>query len=239
MDLDGRKFNREREALQRMQEFQHPFVTRFVSEHRDDQYRFLAMPYVGGLSDLFALLMKAGPRLPQAHVRFYAGELSLALEHMHAHGLIHRDVKLENVMRGMDGHLTLIDLGCSKVRGPGVGPDEERSGTVTGTPDFMAPEVLRNQPYSCKVDYWALGCIIYELLTGKSPFAGADADATVRAVLAEQVEYPDILSASAVECIKSLVCPAATRLTHAGLTELPFFSGLDWKALEAKQIAAP
>ena len=68
MDLDGRKFNREREALQRMQEFQHPFVTRFVSEHRDDQYRFLAMPYVGGLGDLFALLMKAGPRLPQARV---------------------------------------------------------------------------------------------------------------------------------------------------------------------------
>ena len=89
------------------------------------------------------------------------------------------------------------------------------------------------------MDYWALGCIIYELLTGKSPYAADDADATVRNVLAEHVEYPDHLSAAATGCIGSLLCPAKQRLMHAGVAALPFFEGMDWAALAAKQVAPP
>lgn len=122
-------------------------------------------------------------RLPEDWVRIYAAELVLALEHCHAKGIVYRDLKPENVMITLDGHVLLTDFGLSKKLGdPSLPDDKLRTRTVCGTPSYMAPEALSGRPYGRAVDWWTLGCVIYEMAVGAQPFAADALAALVRKV---------------------------------------------------------
>lgn len=129
---------------------------------------YLAMPYIGG-GDLATALEEFG-RLPPANVAFYAAELLCALSFAHSRGVLHRDVKPENLLLDTDGHAVLIDLGLARpAPRPELGADD-LARTRCGTDEYWSPEMVRKEAYSTATDVWSAAVLVYELLAGKPPF---------------------------------------------------------------------
>jgi serum/glucocorticoid-regulated kinase 2 len=122
------------------------------------------MDFING-GELFYHLKKDG-RFEEERVRFYAAECLLALEHLHTQGIIYRDLKPENVLIDAEGHIKITDFGLSKV---GL-PINEQTSSFCGTPEYLAPEVIKGGGYSFGVDIWSLGLVVYEMLCGHHPF---------------------------------------------------------------------
>jgi serine/threonine protein kinase len=110
--------------------------------------------------------------------RFYIAELCAALAHLHSHDIVHRDVKPENVLISANGHLRLTDFGTVKMGNSnatrGLGADEGRSASFGGTAEYLSPEVLKDESAEETSDLWAVGCVLYQMLVGTSPFRGAN-----------------------------------------------------------------
>jgi novel protein kinase C epsilon type len=102
----------------------------------------------------------------EERTKLYAAEITLAIQFLHQHGILHRDLKLENVLVGSDGHCKIADFGLSKLRMF----RHCKASTNCGTPYYMAPEILKNLPYGQGVDWWAVGVMLFEMLTGELPF---------------------------------------------------------------------
>lgn len=122
----------------------------------------------------------------QRRARFYAAEVLLALEYLHSQGIVYRDLKLDNILLTLEGHIKLADYGlCKENMNYGA-----TTSTFCGTPEFMAPEILLDQPYGRAVDWWAFGVLIYEMLLTQSPFRGDDEDEIFDAILGDEVRCP-------------------------------------------------
>lgn len=116
---------------------------------------------------MFTVLQRGA--LPEHQVRFYMAEMIVALEHIHLHGIVYRDIKLENVMLDADGHIKLVDFGlCKKLGARG------RSKSFCGTEEYMAPEIIACTGHNTAADWWALGVLAIELLTTVTPFGTND-----------------------------------------------------------------
>lgn len=130
----------------------------------------------------------------ERRAKFYACEVLLALEYFHTQGIIYRDLKLDNIMLGLDGHIKVADYGlCKENMWYG-----DTTGTFCGTPEFMAPEILLEQKYGRAVDWWAFGVLVYEMLLGQSPFRGEDEDEIFDAILEDEILYPVNMSRDSV-----------------------------------------
>lgn len=151
--------NNERQLLLRARD--HPFLVQMVGTHQDAGYLYVLMEYVGG-GELFSLLRKV-KTLPGFVAQFYAAQVLLAFEHLHAQNIIYRDLKPENILINRDGNIRIVDFGFAKVV-----PDQ--TWTLCGTPDYLAPEIILSKGYGRAVDYYALGVLIYEMLAGFPPF---------------------------------------------------------------------
>jgi serine/threonine protein kinase len=126
--------------------------------------------------------------------RFYACEVLLALEYFHKQNIVYRDLKLDNILLTLDGHIKIADYGlCKENMGFGA-----TTNTFCGTPEFMAPEILLEQRYGRAVDWWAFGVLIYEMLLGQSPFRGEDEDEIFDAILEDEILYPINMSRDSV-----------------------------------------
>jgi serine/threonine protein kinase len=133
-----------------LQKINSPFVISLKWAFQDKKHLYLVLDYVGG-GDLFHLYRRVAPNcFSEAAARFYAVELSLALEHLHQQDIVFRDLKLENVLVGLDGHIKLTDFGVAK-------QSLFRSHTFVGTPQYMAPEIIHRKPHGAEVDWWAMG----------------------------------------------------------------------------------
>ncbi|KAI9501430.1 kinase-like domain-containing protein, partial [Coemansia spiralis] len=220
-----------------LEDIDHPFVTPLRFSFQDALNVYVVTDLMAGGDLRFHIKSR---RFTENIVRFWVAELACALNYLHTvHGVVHRDVKPENVLMDRRGHVALADFNAAV----GVG-----NGTVyskTGTPSYMAPEVFGNAGYSYSVDWWSLGIVMYECIYGRRPFR-SNSRAAPQEIAADEVAFP-----VTVDQRITLDCMSAIRgLLHKepmsrlgcgaqGMTRLkrhPFFATLDWELLEAREL---
>ncbi|EGO00776.1 hypothetical protein SERLA73DRAFT_178710 [Serpula lacrymans var. lacrymans S7.3] len=153
---------------QRMLEaVQHPFIINLWGAFQDYANLYMVMDFVPG-GELFTLLRRSN-RFPDPVAKFYAAEVALALNHLHSIDVIYRDLKPENILLNFDGHIKIADFGFAK-------QCASVTWTLCGTPDYLAPEIIGQQRYNKSVDWYALGVLIFEMLSGLPPYHQQDAN---------------------------------------------------------------
>lgn len=135
----------------------HPFIVNLVEAFQDKLNLYLVFDFVQG-GEIFRLLRKENI-FPNDVALFYIAEITLALQYLHERKVAYRDLKPENLLIGSDGHLRITDFGFAK-------KIIDRSYTLCGTPEYLAPEIIMGQGHNEGVDWWALGILLYEMLSG-------------------------------------------------------------------------
>ncbi|CAM9830409.1 unnamed protein product, partial [Ectocarpus fasciculatus] len=181
---------------------------------------------------------------------FFCGCVVLPLQYLHQMSVAYRDLKPENLLLGQDGYLKVIDFGFAK-RIPFKKDNtlQTKSFTLCGTPDYLAPELVLSRGHDKAVDYWALGCFLYELLCGRTPFTDPrQAEIFKKAIRSERfLAFPAGFPATAQDLIRRLLTPNATyRLGNlsGGIQDImshPMFNEVDfnWRELYAKRMTPP
>lgn len=216
------------------------FVVGLVSSYRDERKVYLLLdPCFGGeLFDVYAGRTELFGSEP--HAIFYAACAALGLEHIHSRRIVYRDLKLENCLLTSVGYLKLTDLGISKVC---IG----KTYTVCGTTDYFAPETLRQHGHNRGVDWWALGVMIYIMMTGRSPFEASDTMKTYRKIMQGfgKVSFPQEFPEHCMGMIRALCQKKPEeRLTMGSLglqnyKDHPWYRGFVWHTLEHLTMVAP
>ncbi|KAM0675762.1 Rho-associated protein kinase 2 [Gurleya vavrai] len=185
---------------------------------------FLMDFYPGG--DLLSLLSKLNV-LQEKEIKFYAGEILLALEELHKLGYVHRDVKPDNVLITATGHIKLGDFGsCAKTIDGVI-----KSSVSIGTPDYISPEVLcsvnNEAVYSYEVDLWSFGVVVYEMINGYTPFYSRSLSDTYKKI--NNIEFINTNGSDEIkELINGLICEKSKRLGIEQIKNLGFFKDLNW-----------
>jgi len=220
-----------------LQNIKHPFLTSLAYAFQTPDKLYLVMDFCGG-GELFYWLKK-DRRFSQNRARLFAAEILLALEELHKHDIIYRDLKPENILLDLEGHIRLTDFGLSKEAVTGAGAD---GGTKTfcGTPEYLAPEILENKGHGKAVDWWSLGTLIYEMLTGLPPFYDQNMQRMYDKILNAPLRFPAYMSPEAKSLLSALLQrKVEDRLgsssdDSASIKKHPFFAGIDWNAVKNK-----
>lgn len=229
-----------------LDQLDHPGIIRLYFTFQDTYSLYMALESCEG-GELFDQIARKG-RLSEDDTRFYAAEVIDALEYMHGVGLIHRDIKPENLLLTTDGHIKLADFGSVKPTKDcriTVLPNsaEEKACTFVGTAAYVPPEVLNSAPATFGNDLWALGCTLYQMLSGSSPFKDASEWLIFQRIIARDLKFPEYFSDEATDLIDKLLDTEPAKRLGAGpggytaLKKHPFFRGIDWENL--RQLPAP
>lgn len=184
-----------------------PFIVPLKFSFQSPEKLYLVLAFVNG-GELFHHLQKE-QRFDINRSRFYAAELLCALECLHGFGVIYRDLKPENILVDYVGHIALCDFGLCKLDMK----DEDKTNTFCGTPEYLAPELLHGQGYTKAVDWWTLGVLLYEMLTGLPPFYDENTNEMYRKILAEPLHFPgpEVVPPAARDLLTKLLDRDATR----------------------------
>ncbi|KAI9733747.1 MAG: camp-dependent protein kinase catalytic subunit [Claussenomyces sp. TS43310] len=220
-----------------LQEVKHPFLITLWGTFQDSRNLYMVMDFVEG-GELFSLLRKS-QRFPNPVAKFYAAEVTLALEYLHSKEIIYRDLKPENLLLDRHGHLKITDFGFAK-KVPDI------TWTLCGTPDYLAPEVVSSKGYNKSVDWWSLGILIFEMLCGYTPFwDGGSPMKIYENILKGRVKYPYYILPDAQDLLQRLITADLTKRLgnlHGGSADVkshPWFSEVTWERLAKKDIDAP
>ncbi|TGZ50359.1 hypothetical protein CRM22_010859 [Opisthorchis felineus] len=215
---------------------QHPFLCKLRYTFQSASMLFFVMDYVNG-GELYSYIQRE--RFTEERAKFYVAEIACALGYLHSEKIIYRDLKPENILLDGQGHIVLTDFGlCTNADGV------QETGTVCGTPEYLAPESIRAGEYSYAVDWWGLGTVFYEMLYGLPPFFDTNRRKMHEAVLMKPVKLGDNISEEAKQLLLGLLHKSkeerlGSRLDFEEIRSHCFFRKMDWTALLARRIRPP
>lgn len=248
----------ERDILVTLSRLKHPFLIQLHFSFQTTTELFLVMDYYPG-GDLATQLAR-NHRFSLDRARFYAAEMILGIEELHAHGIVYRDLKPENVLLSNTGHIVLTDFGLSKQlghqfhhhnheeEGLDLGHESdycndeyEYARTFCGTAEYLAPEVLLSKIYGFSVDWWSFGTLLYEMITGITPFWAENHLEMYKRVLNDQLEFPlNLVPPLAQDLIRGLLQrDPKMRLGLQEIKEHAFFASINWMDLKALKVTPP
>ena len=225
-----------------------PFIVPLKFSFQSPEKLYLVLAFVNG-GELFHHLQRE-QRFDVNRARFYTAELLCALECLHGFNVVYRDLKPENILLDYSGHIALCDFGLCKMDMK----DEDRTNSkllhetlssillmniqaFCGTPEYLAPELLLGQGYDKSVDWWTLGVLLYEMLTGLPPYYDENTNEMYRKILSEPLHFPgpEIVPMPAKDLLIQLLDRRPEhRLGAKGPSEIkahPFFNAIDWRKL--------
>lgn len=218
----------------------HPFIVGMNMAFQSRDKLYFVLDYCAG-GELFFHLGKLG-KFTESRSRFYAAEIILAISYVHDLDIIYRDLKPENVLLDGSGHIRLTDFGLSK---EGISGSSSGANSFCGTPEYLAPEILNRQGHGRGVDWWSLGALLYEMLTGLPPFYCQDRERLFEKIRKSELHYPPSLSSNAKHVLRGLLTKDPTRRLGSGPKDADeirphrFFASIDWERLQRGEIAPP
>eukprot|EP01129_Flabellula_baltica_P011194 TRINITY_DN4848_c0_g1_i1.p1 TRINITY_DN4848_c0_g1~~TRINITY_DN4848_c0_g1_i1.p1 ORF type:complete len:795 (+),score=169.87 TRINITY_DN4848_c0_g1_i1:16-2400(+) len=219
-----------------MMRLDHPFLMKLYYTFQTPDKLLYVMDYVNGGELFFHLENETCFSIERS--RFYIAELSSALQYLHNNGIIYRDIKTENILLDRDGHIVLTDFGLSKEL-----DRDDRTGTLCGTPVYLPPEMLLKQEYNKSVDFWSMGILLFEMLTGDVPFYHDNIQKMFRMIVKDEIPFPSHIREhrDIVDLISRLLDkkPENRMQTFEEFQSHPFFASIDWNMLINKQIPPP
>ena len=216
----------------------HPFLINLHCCFQTENRIYFVMEYISG-GDLMWHIQKS--RFSAKRAKFYACEVLLALKYFHDNGVVYRDLKLDNILLTVNGHIKIADYGLCKEKMP----FGSTTGTFCGTPEFMAPEIIAGKQYERSVDWWAFGVLLFQMLLCQSPFKGDDEDEIFNAIEHDDVRYPISMPRQTVLVLQALLTKDPTQRLGYGerdaldIMEHSYFSDVDFDEVLNCQIQAP
>lgn len=217
----------------------HPFIVSLHFAFQTPAKLYLVLEYCAG-GELFFHLSRAG-RFSEGRCKFYASEILLAIEYLHSLNIIYRDLKPENVLLDFEGHAKVTDFGLSK---EGI-MDNVSANTMCGTPEYLAPEILERKGHGKAVDWYSLGALTFEMLTGLPPYYTKDREKLFDRIRKGELSYPPYVTPLAKQCLQSLLHLNPEKRLGGGpgdgeeVRSHPFYQGTDWAGVFHKKIAPP
>ena len=209
----------------------HPFIVNLSFTFQTPSKFYLGLEYVPG-GELFRYMQMRG-KLPIEQVRFYAAEIGIAISYLHKNGIIYRDIKPENILLDEGGHIKLTDFGLSKPLEAG-----KTTSTFCGTVDYLAPEVVKKEPYTQMVDWWSYGILIYEMIYNETPFHDENRLKTFINIEKEDPYFPNDVDPIVKDFIMRLLEKDPTkRQTFDQLRNHKFWNGLNFQDVYMKKIS--
>ena len=218
-----------------------PFIVNIKSAFQDASKLYIVSEFMQGGDMFFHLHDGKIVTFNNDKAKFYIMELVLALESLHKNNMVYRDLKPENILLDAKGHVKLTDFGLSKI----LENEEDKAFTICGTPQYLAPEVIKKKGYDKAVDWWSLGCVMFEMLTGKIPFPIKRGVKLNMTIYEQGVNYPSILTKSAKDLIQKLLILNPNERLGSGpngsenVKNHPYFKGVIWKDVLQKKIKPP
>ncbi|RMC06536.1 hypothetical protein DUI87_15973 [Hirundo rustica rustica] len=219
-----------------LKEVNHPFLIRLFWTNHDERFLYMLMEYVPG-GELFSYLRNMG-RFNNSTGLFYSTEIICAIEYLHSKEIVYRDLKPENILLDKEGHIKLTDFGFAKKL-------VDRTWTLCGTPEYLAPEVIQSKGHGRAVDWWALGILIFEMLSGFPPFFDDNPFGIYQKILAGKIDFPRHLDLYVKDLIKKLLVVDRTRRLgnmKNGADDVKrhrWFRSIDWDAVPQRRLKPP
>eukprot|EP00421_Protoceratium_reticulatum_P018552 CAMPEP_0168393496 /NCGR_PEP_ID=MMETSP0228-20121227/19048_1 /TAXON_ID=133427 /ORGANISM="Protoceratium reticulatum, Strain CCCM 535 (=CCMP 1889)" /LENGTH=932 /DNA_ID=CAMNT_0008406879 /DNA_START=71 /DNA_END=2869 /DNA_ORIENTATION=- len=216
----------------------HPCIMQFIKTFQDSKNVYFLTEFLGG-GDLFYAIREIG-NLTKDQTQLYGGSIALALEYLHARGIMYRDLKPENVLLDFKGNAKLVDFGCCK--------KALRTNTLVGTPEYFAPETILGKGYTCAIDWWALGVMMHEFIVGPLPFGRETEDQLdlFREILEAPLQFPNyVTDETAISIISGLLerTPelrlGASKRGAKEIKDVPYFAGFNWDGLVGRYTKVP
>lgn len=214
----------------------HPFIVKLLFAFQTNERLYIVTEFMQG-GELFYHLKREGC-FSNERSKLYLCEIILAIEYLHNNGIIYRDLKPENILLDSNGHIKLTDFGLSKIFLPDEdgNPSPMRAFTICGTPEYLAPEILKGGGYDKSVDWWSLGALFYEMLTGESPFKFNMKNLDIKNYLKPIQKHSNIHPIAFSLITKLLEPNTSKRIKEAEeIKSHEYFKGINWNNVKNKK----
>ena len=222
-----------------MIELTSPFIVNIKFAFQDETKLYIVSEFLQG-GDMFYHMHHSTINFTESTAKFYIIELILAIEFLHENNVIYRDLKPENILMNSEGHIKISDFGLSKK----LENQKDKAYTLCGTLQYLAPEILKNKGYDKSVDWWSLGCIYYEMLTGNLPFK-TNGNKINLDVFDEKIDFDENMNPLLINLISQLLnVNPKKRLGYGAqdakkIKEHQYFNDVDWNKYLNKEIEPP
>lgn len=212
----------------------HPFIVQLRYSFQTKSKLYLILDFING-GHLFYHLYRQGI-FSEEQARVYTAEIVSAVSHLHKNGIVHRDLKPENILMDADGHVMLTDFGLAKEI-----HESSRSNSLCGTTEYMAPEILQSKGHNKNADWWSIGILLYEMLTGQPPYTHANRKKLQEKIINEKLKLPPRLTSEAHSLLRGLLQKDPLKRLGSGpkgaeeIKSHKWFRTINWKKLETRE----